>query len=130
MDTRQWTHILTLLSVAVIIDNRVYKEEVDMFVEQADKLKGVITPDMIFSKKMAFDWFVVHRDEIKVWMDEPDAQTTLLRHILGLGESSHCRDILKAIYAIVTVDGEYHASEIDLIGTACKHWNLPVPSKP
>ena len=67
MDTQQWTHILTLLSVAVIIDSRVYKEEVDMFVLQSLKLKDVISPDMIFSKKMAFDWFMVHRDEIKAW---------------------------------------------------------------
>jgi len=65
VDTRQWTHILTLLSVVVVVDNRVYKEEVDMFVEQARTLKEVITPDMLFSDKMAFDWFVVHRDEIK-----------------------------------------------------------------
>jgi len=26
VDTRQWTHILTLLSVVVVVDNRVYKE--------------------------------------------------------------------------------------------------------
>ena len=128
MDTRQWTHILTLLSVAVIIDNRVYKEEVDMFVEQAGKLKDVISPDMIFSKKMAFDWFVVHRDEIKVWVMDIDSHTVILRHILALGDSPFCKEILDAIYAIAKVDGEYHPSEVDVIGVACKHWNLPAPS--
>jgi len=51
VDTRQWTHILTLLSVAVVVDNRVYKEEVDMFVEQARSLKEVITPDTVSSKQ-------------------------------------------------------------------------------
>jgi len=112
VDTRQWTHILTLLGVAVIVDDRVYKEEVDMFVEQAWALKEVITPDMLFSEKMAFDWFVVHRE----------------RHILALGESPFCKDILNAIYAIATVDGEYHPSEADVIGMACKHWNLSVPN--
>jgi len=39
VDTQQWKHILTLLSVAVVVDNRVYKEEVDMFVERALSLK-------------------------------------------------------------------------------------------
>lgn len=129
MDTRQWTHILTLLSVAVIIDNRIYKEEVDMFVEQAFELKDVISPDMIFSKKMAFDWFVVHRDEIKAWVMDIDVHTTILRHILAVGESPHRKEILDAIFAIANVDGEYHASEVDVINMACKHWNLPLPKK-
>lgn len=129
MDTRQWTHILTLLSVAVIIDNRVYKEEVDMFVDQALKLKGVISPDMIFSKKMAFDWFVVHRDEIKLWLNDIDSNTVILRHILALGESPFCQDILDSIYAIANVDGEYHPSEVDVIGMACKHWHLSAPNE-
>lgn len=127
MDTRQWTHILTLLSVAVTIDNRVYKEEVDMFVEQAFSLKDVISPDMIFSKKMAFDWFVVHRDEIKAWVADIDAHTIILRYILALGDSPFCKEILAAIYAIANVDGEYHPSEVDVIGMACEHWHLPVP---
>jgi len=129
VDTRQWTDILTLLTVAVVVDNRVYKEEVDMFVERALSLKDIITPDMIFSKKMAFDWFVVHRDEVKAWMTGIDPYTTILRHILALGESSFCKEILEAIYAIATVDGEYHASEVDMIGMACKHWHLPLPEK-
>lgn len=129
MDTQQWTHILTLLSVAVIIDSRVYKEEVDMFVLQSLKLKDVISPDMIFSKKMAFDWFMVHRDEIKAWAEDIDAHTVILRHILALGDSPFCKDILEALYEIANVDGEYHPSEIDVIGKACKHWNLPVPRK-
>lgn len=130
MDTQKWTHILTLLSVAVIIDSRVYKEEVDMFVLQSLKLKEVISPDMIFSKKMAFDWFMIHRDDIKSWSEDMDADTVILRHILALGDSPFCKDILEAIYEIANVDGEYHPSEIDVIGQACKHWNLPVPGKP
>jgi len=129
VDTGQWTHILTLLSAAVIVDNRVYKEEVDMFVERTLSLKDIITPDMIFSKKMAFDWFVVHRDDVRSWMTDIDSHTIILRHILALGDSPFCKDILEAIYAIVTVDGEYHASEIDMIAMACKHWNLPLPDE-
>jgi len=129
VDTRQWTHILTLLSVAVIIDNRIYKEEVDMFVEQAFKLKGVISPDMIFSEKMAFDWFVVHRDDIKAWLADIDSHTVILRHILAIGESPFCKEILDAIYAIANVDGEYHSSEVDVISMACKHWHLPAPDQ-
>lgn len=128
MDTQQWKHILTLLSVVVVVDSRVYKEEVDMFVEQASRLKDIISPDMIFSKKMAFDWFVVHRDETKTWVENLEtSQNTLMHHILALGESPFRREILNALFSIAKVDGEYHASEMDVIALACKHWNLPVP---
>jgi len=127
MGPKQWTHILTLLTVAVIVDKRVYKEEVDMFVERVLTLKDIISPDMIFSKKMAFDWFVVHRDAVKVWMNEPDPHTVILRHILGLRDLESRANVLKAIYAIATVDGEYHMSEIDIVSLAAKHWHIPRP---
>lgn len=100
-----------------------------MFVQRAMDLKDIITPKMLFTKKMAFDWFVVHRDEIKTWMAAMDPHTTILRHILALGESPFRKEILDAIYAIATVDGEYHESEVDMITMACKHWHLPIPGK-
>lgn len=100
-----------------------------MFVDRAMDLKEIITPKMLFSKKMAFDWFVVHSDEIKTWMAGMDSHTIILRHILALGESPFCKEILDAIYAIATVDGEYHDSEVDMITMACKHWHLAVPNE-
>lgn len=129
MNTQQWSHILTLLSAAVVVDTRVYKEEVDMFVKKASALSDIISPDMIFSDKMAFDWFFAHRDEIKGWMENIEPDTNILRHILALGESPFRKNILAAIYDIANVDGEYHASEVDMINIACKHWNLPHPDK-
>ena len=127
MHIRLWTHILTLLTVAVVVDKRVYKEEVDMFVERALTLKDSISPDILFTKKMAFDWFVVHREEVKAWMDEPDPHTVILRHILALIELEGRAEVLDAIYAIAKVDGEYHAAEVDVIGMAAKHWRVPRP---
>ena len=128
-DTKQWTHILTLLTVAVVVDKRVYKEEVDMFINKVLALKDAISPEMIFSKKMAFDWFVVHREEVKVWMNEPDPHTIILRHILALCDLEGREKVLDAIYAIATVDGEYHAAEVDVIDMATKHWHLPRPDE-
>ncbi|MDA8708760.1 TerB family tellurite resistance protein [Hellea sp.] len=123
----QWTHILTLLSVVIVADNRVYKEEVDAFVERSLTLKEVITPKMLFSKKMAFDWFVLHREGIKDWLDAPDSETTILRHILALAKSEFRQDILDALYAVAIVDGDYHEAESNVIALACEHWHLPMP---
>ncbi len=129
MDTSQWTHILTLMTVTVVVDGRVYKEEVDTFVAESIKLKETITPNMIFSKKMAFDWFVVHRDEITKWFKEPEAQKKVLRHILALGENPNRKKILAAMYAIAISDDKYHKSESDTLSLAAKHWCIPHPHK-
>jgi len=127
MDTSQWTHILNLLAITVIVDKKVYKEEVDCFVAEALALKDDISPDMLFSKKMVFDWFVVHRDEITKWLGEDDSQTHILRHILALGENRHRAKILNAMYAVAMSDNNYHKSEVGTLTLAAKHWHLPHP---
>lgn len=129
MDPSLWTHILTLLTTTVVIDGKVYKEEVDTFVVEALKLKEQISPDMLFSKKMVFDWFVVHRDETAKWLKEPDSKAQILRHILSLGESPHRAKIMAAMYAIAISDDKYHKAESDTLSLAAKHWRLPHPHK-
>ena len=127
MDPTQWRHILTLFSVVIIADKRVYKEEVDTFVERSLALKDAISPKMIFSKKMATDWFFLHRDEISSWVHGVEPETNMRRHTLALGESKFCQEILDALYAVAIVDGEYHVAESDVIAMACQHWGLPLP---
>ena len=39
MGPTQWNHILTLLAITVVVDGRVYKEEVDTFVARTLSLK-------------------------------------------------------------------------------------------
>lgn len=127
MNVVQWKHILTLLSVVIVADNRVYKEEVDAFVERSVALKEIITPKMLFSKKMTFDWFVIHRDEIKDWLHGPEPEEIILKHILALQESEFRQEILDALYAIAIVDGDFHEAESNVIALACKHWGLSMP---
>jgi len=129
VDPQKWTHILTLFSVVILADRRVYKEEVDTFVEQTLALKDEISPKMIFSKKMAMDWFFQHRDEISNWAQGIDPHEHTKKHIMALGDSAHCQKILSALYAVAVVDGEYHKAESRLINLACEHWNLPHPSE-
>lgn len=129
MDPSQWTHILTLLAITVIIDKKIYKEEVDTFVAESVALKEELSPDMIFSKKMVFDWFVVHRDEIAKWLEDPESHTQILKHILALGENPNRGKILSSMYAIAISDQKYHRAESDTISMAAKHWNVPHPHK-
>ena len=129
METARWTDILVLLTIAVVIDRRVYKEEVDAFRREALALREVLTPDMIFSDKMAFDWFLVHRDNVLDWLREPNAKDIIIGHIQKLKNEPARARILEAMYAISIADKEFHPNEDDLIGLTAKHWGVPHPNK-
>ena len=119
-----WTHILTLLSYAVLIDRRVYKEEVDCFVEQALALQKLLTPDMLFSKKMAFDWFMAHRDEKMEQLNSDKYELYILESVIALTDFKGHEHILSAMNEISQSDGEYHDNEVNLISLAKTHWRV------
>lgn len=125
METARWTDILTLLTIAVVIDRHVYKEEVDAFRKEALALCEILTPDMIFSDKMAFDWFLVHRDSVMRWLVEPQAKLKIIGHLEKLRTEPKRERLLQALYTIAMSDGECHPSEAKLLALAAKHWNLP-----
>ena len=119
-----WKHILSLLTFCIVIDGRVYKEEVDCFVEQALKLKERLNPDMLFSKKMAFDWFIAHRDEKSAQLKTDKSEVYILESILALSSLKGRAHILEAMNEISHSDGEYHNREVNLIDLAKANWDL------
>ncbi len=119
-----WNHILTLLSFSIIIDDRVYKEEVDCFVEQALKVRERLNSDMLFSKKMVFDWFVAHRDEKQKQLKSDKRELYILEPIIALSNVKGKDHILAAMSEISHSDGEYHDKELDLIALARAQWGL------
>lgn len=119
-----WTHILTLLSFAVLIDRRVYKEEVDCFTDQSVKLQKILTPDMLFSKKMAFDWFMAHREEKMTQLKSDKFELHILESIIALSAFKGHNHILAAMNEISQSDGEYHDKEVNLISLAKAHWDI------
>lgn len=127
METARWTDILMLLTIAVVIDRRVYKEEVDVFRRECLALCEILTPDMIFSDKMAFDWFLVHRDKVMTWLMEPHSNQKVISHLKKLSSEPERGRILQAFYAISMADDECHPSEAEFIALAASYWSLPNP---
>lgn len=119
-----WTHILSLLTFAVLIDERVYKEEVECFTDQALKLQMKITPDMLFSQKMAFDWFLAHREAKLALLKSGQAKTALLEPITALENSPDRAHVLAAIQSIAQADGELHDKETNLVKLCKTHWRV------
>ena len=127
METARWKDILMLLTIAVVIDRRVYKEEVDAFRREALALRDILTPDMIFSDKMAFDWFLMHRDRVMEWLIEPEANQKIVGHLQALRSEPARSRVLHALYEISISDGECHPSETSFLALAAEQWNLPSP---
>ena len=91
LNSESWHKILTLMTVIILIDKRVYKEEVDMFVESVNQLNSQISPDMFITEKMAFDWFVSNRDDVKKSLMDPDHQKNIDRCLLYTSPSPRDR---------------------------------------
>jgi len=119
-----WTHILTLLTFSILIDNRVYKEEVDCFAIEALKIRDLIDPDMLFSKKMAFDWFLAHREEKMAQLKSDKFELRILESIIALSAMKGREHVLAAMNEIVQSDGEFHNKEENLIDLAKANWGL------
>jgi len=120
----RWAELLTLMSYVVLADHRIYHEEVEVFTSRAVELKAQISPDMLFSKKMAFDWFVTHREAVRAVMTGPDARQHVMRSIQILADYDNLKPVWDVMEDIANADGHYHKSEINITDLAAQHWNI------
>ena len=123
MDETQWLDVMTLLAVMVVVDGKVFKEEVDTFIEEAIKLSELVGLEASFSKKLAFDWYVTRRTDIKkiCAISEPSAQVIAL--IKALKESPHRFAVLASMNKIALADQNFHPAEFNTLSLAGKEWN-------
>ena len=124
MNTETWHKILSLLTVVILADDRVYKEEVDTFVASAMKLNKSISPDMFLTPKMAFDWFVANREHIQKTVNSPGGASHINRLILSLKSLKGKKEVIQAMQAIARADDELHKTEELVISQAAKVWGL------
>lgn len=127
MDPSKWSDIFSLLSIIVIADDRVYKEEVDSFTDHVVALKEAFKSDTLLTKKLALDWFMAHRDQIATEMRGKNAEIILSRKILQFANFEHRHELLKAMYKIACSDGELHEREKHVIEMAAAQWGLKYP---
>jgi len=64
MNIDRWNDIFTLLAMVIIADKRVYKEEVDTFVDSAMKIKAAVDDGTLITRDLVFEWFRGNRAEI------------------------------------------------------------------
>ena len=124
MNSESWHKILTLLTVVIVADKRVYQEEVNKFVQVVTNLNAVISPDIFMTKKMAFDWFVANREDIKNSLHLPDGDIRLKKLINSFQSGPYQTLILRAMMDIAQADNDFHDSEKTIIDMASEVWNV------
>lgn len=113
--------------MVIIADKRVYKEEVDAFVNSAMSIKETINDDTLITRDMAFEWFHGNRDEILTLAKTPDYSVTALKVIMSMNEFEYRAAVLHAMVTVSMADDEFHPSEESLIVIAAAHWKLKLP---
>ena len=124
MHSSDWTHLLKLLGLIVMMDGKIYPEEVAAFAKAALKLQQTLSPDIFLTDTMIKDWFANHRAELKAVVDglEYDQKIIeIIRPIRGLPQKTM---VMTAMVDIAKSDGAYHAKEGMIIKKAARYWNV------
>ena len=130
VNTENWEDILTLMTMVVLADKKVYKEEVDMFVQAIYDLNNAISPDIFFTESMAFEWFKSNRDRVRNQLIGRNADRNLKEVIIRMKGLAYQEQILISMARIAHADSEYHNKEHKVIQQAAYSWRLPYPASP
>lgn len=117
--------IFTLLYAVVLIDNRVVKVEVDLFLARVETF--LITSNVIQAleaKSIISTWFVKNYKLIMSEMKSPNRETFLLNHVEKLKLHPRRQEVFNMMLEVATADDDYHIDERLFIEKASKIWNL------
>lgn len=125
MQATDWKYLLKLLGLIVMMDGKVYQEEVQAFTKAAMRLQEALSPDLFLSKTMVIDWFKNHREDLKAIVDSLEYDRHLIEIIGPIRGLPQKRLVLNAMISIAQSDSYYHSKERMIIGKAARYWNVP-----
>lgn len=130
MGSKNSDNILKLLALVVLVDKRVYKEEVDTLAVEAENiLKNTL--GLFMTQSMAVDWFQTNRTSLQALLDDEFLDYNLNVAIKCVDEFPDKTSLRRAMLRVAYADDEFHDSENRLIRMAGQKWGLePISSLP
>jgi uncharacterized tellurite resistance protein B-like protein len=129
MSVSTWNNIFELLSMVIIADGRVFKEEVDTFIDCVMEIKAAATDDhTLVTRNLALEWFKGHREEIINTINSPNRQAYEYKLVIKLNDYPHRRAVLAAMIKISLSDDDFHRREESLVNTAAANWDIDLKS--
>ena len=124
MQDKELQNILTLLSLAVLVDRKVYEVEVHALGRQITQLYKTLKTSMFVTEQMAVDWFHSNRADLIAILEGPDKDIYIIQLLTKLSDFPKKFRLYDAILRVAYADAEYHQSENDLVKLASKIWNI------
>lgn len=126
LSSDQLNSLLKLLSLLILVDGRVYPEEVTVMGSQLSKLCNQVDKNVMFTPEMGQDWFKSNQKRLGLVLGSKDREQAIAISIMSLRGLN--KELLqKTVYAMVRIgwaDGEYHPEEEKLVQEAIRIWDL------
>ena len=124
MNAQNWTDTLRLLSMMILVDEKVYQEEVEAFKTAALSLRDKVNPKLMLTRQMAEDWFDLNRDDIAIGISKVFYESSVSKTLQSLESVPNKEDLIVALLKVAMSDGRKHRSEELLLHKARETWNL------
>lgn len=124
MSSSTWSGIFHLLSVMVLVDDRVYQEEVEAFTQACITLNDIISPGMILTRKTAFDWFLNHKDTLKSQLEQNTLENLIEKLARNIDPRIDKLALLEALEDISMSDGQQHVRENVILKKLTTLWAI------
>lgn len=118
--------VLSLFSLVILSDGKVYPEEVSVMGNQLSKLLSVVDPNILFSPEMGRDWFANNRKSLKMLISVEDNRHFIDIALMKLkdAEPKLKKMLVYAMIRIAWADGEFHDKEEYMVKRAEDIWKI------
>ena len=123
---RDMEDILTLLSIAIFADKRVFLSEIQIFTRSVSSLKLSHLDFSTVTEARALNWFELNRDNLEQKFSLPTGQfeawlCPILARIRNHADIGALKYLMQLIFE---ADGEVHISEKALLALLEREWSL------
>lgn len=124
MVVSEFDDVLTLLSLSIFADKKVYASEIDTLVKAATRISLINGSPITLSEAKVLAWFETHKGDIQRKMDLPRSEfDSWLIPILKRVKVNSDRETLTHLMEMIAIsDGEVHVSERALINLVKANW--------
>ena len=122
MDTTCIDDLLSLLTLTIIADNRIFAQEIEVFLHASVTLQAELGFEPALGHAQLLTWFEDNRERISSLLTLADFEAALGGILARLAHLPDKTPILDQMHAISIADEEMHISETALITLAARHW--------
>lgn len=121
--------LLSLLGFTILADKRLFIEEVETFMIEAQRLDRVLGLDMGFTQQDLMQWFEESRGALQEALTHKSFAVILKRVLADIPDVPDRNEILISMIQIARSDAYVDVSETALVHLVARHWNMPIPGE-